>query len=204
MPDAPLCVPVESKTTPGESATLEIPVSPGESGRSDTDTDSHSEPEPEPHSQPHSDPEQKPPEEKVEAPSAGTGTKTGGLVQSRYHGKILFESVMTPLLGVEDGTMHAPKSPKYNRDLVCLDAWYNERVWPPGQDTIGQARLTESVEAASKAMKMSTNPMAYMGDFTGRFAQEDARVAMAEDNLLRAEGLPNAGLPERRAFPHQS
>lgn len=103
----------------------------------------------------------------------GTGTGTPGLVQSRFHGKILFEAALEPLLGWEDGTRHPPKSPKYNRDLVCLDKWFNDRVWPEAQDAVGQVRLAQIVEEAKKAPKVSKNPMAYIGNKTKPWVQAE-------------------------------
>ena len=203
------------KGNPGETGGNQGPGNPGAnetqvdpSGRSHSDT----EPEPEHHSHTDTDteshPEQPPnqtggnPEEEVEVDGSGTGSS--GLVRTRYHGKILFESVMSPLVGWEDESRHPPKSAKYNRDLVCLNAWYNERVWPEGQDEIGQVRLAQVVEEAAKAPTMSKNPMAYMGNFTGKFVEEDLKLEQAKDAQLRKEiqeeGWPNQGQPSRKNF----
>lgn len=94
---------------------------------------------------------------------------------ARERGLILWCGTIEPLLGVDEGARHPEGSPKYNRDIASMEAWFAERLWPHEiSDEEGRRRLDMAIEQAKLAPTRSTNPMRYLAHYTKKFAESMA------------------------------
>lgn len=86
---------------------------------------------------------------------------------NRDHGFLRWLAAVEPLIGLDSGRRHAPQSAKWNRDVLSVEAWFAERIWPieidPGK---GHQRLQFAIERAKRAPKESENPIRYLAYHT--------------------------------------
>lgn len=107
-------------------------------------------------------------------PATDEGIQTSGAPESiqdapaarptRYSLKLRWLESVAPLVGREGATRHPPKSPKFNRDRVAVEAWFDEWIWPEDDDKGEDARhrLEQLITLSKQAMASADNPIAWL------------------------------------------